>query len=88
MKKYLIDFLICFLIILLLCFISFAVAYGYDEGTMTNELAGKFFTGLYQIVEFPFTYIFTVKYYKLSFVLNSLLYSGIMTILLNKPSRK
>lgn len=59
MKK----FVIIYLILLSLCFISFLFTYGYEEGTMHNEIVGKLFSVVFLIFTFPIVSFVTSSQY-------------------------
>lgn len=75
MKRY----LIYTLILTSICFISFLITYGYEEGTMRNQYVGKIFSSIFQVFKFPLAYVFSSKYILISLIINIFLLPLLVT---------
>jgi len=69
------KFIYSFLILLVICFISLIVSYGYDEGTMRNALIGEFFNMILFIFKFPIVYLLPSKHFILGLFIDVVIYS-------------
>lgn len=45
------------IVLIILAFVSFVVAYGYDEGTFRNKVVGEAFTWIFTLLCFPFVWL-------------------------------
>jgi len=85
------KYIYSFLIMLVICFISLIVSYGYDEGTMRNALIGEFFNMILFIFKFPIVYLLPSKHFILGLFIDVVIYSllimGFTRIIevINKP---
>jgi len=69
------KYIYSFLIMLVICFISLIVSYGYDEGTMRNALIGEFFNMILFIFKFPIVYLLPSKHFILGLFIDVVIYS-------------
>ena len=67
-----------------LCFLSFVLTYGYEEGTMGNHILGKISTFMFRVFKFPFGSILPSKYILLGLLLDVILYSTILKLILDR----
>jgi hypothetical protein len=85
------KYIYSFLILLVICFISLIVSYGYDEGTMRNALIGEFFNMILFIFKFPIVYLLPSKHFIFGLFIDVVIYSliimGFLRIIevINKP---
>ncbi len=68
--------------IIILYLVVYALAFGFDEGTMNNKIIGQISTALFKVLKFPFVYILPIKMYLLNLGLNILFYSLIINLIL------
>lgn len=61
--------------ITILCFVSLAVTYGYEEGTLHNHLIGRTFAIIFSILKFPLGYLLPSRYLIFSLVVNVILWT-------------
>lgn len=72
------TFFIYFICLSILCFVSLAITYGYEEGTMRNKTIGECFTFIFKCFKFPLSNILSGKFFIISLLLNILIYSIIL----------
>jgi len=77
------QFVIYTIVLLLICFISFSITYGYEEGTMRNVFIGKVFSLLFKIFKFPSGYILPSKYFIFSLIVDVLLFATVIKLIVN-----
>ncbi len=53
------KYVVCFIILIFICFLSFAVTFGYEEGTMKNKYIGESVSKVFKNFKFPFYLYFT-----------------------------
>ena len=82
------KYVVCFIILIFICFLSFAVTFGYEEGTMKNKYIGESVSKVFKILKFPFTYILPIKFYLLGLILNICIYTIIVTQIFYTFSKK
>jgi len=77
MNRYFKLFGIFFLLIIVVAFVSFAISFGYDEGTFHNQMMGKIATKIFMLFKFPFISLRIVpnKYFLLGMLFNIFLWS-------------
>jgi len=80
--KWIIKYTILVNILVILCFISFAVAYGYDEGTVKSHIEGKIFTFIFTIFTFPFGFFLPASYMIFYLIADVLFLSGVIILIL------
>lgn len=78
MKKY----AICFMILTVMCVLSFILTYGYEEGTMRNNNVGELFTIIFYCFRFPFTNLLPTQFFILSLLLNVFFYTIVLVKIL------
>jgi len=61
--------------IAILCFVSLAVTYGYEEGTLQNHLIGGTFAIIFSILKFPLVYLLPSRYLIFSLLVNVVLWT-------------
>ncbi len=77
------QLIVIFLLLITLCYISLAVTFGYEEGTMQNEVLGKLFTIVFQIFRFPVGTVFpSSDFFTLSLWIDSAVYALLLRLLL------
>ena len=72
----LINFLITFFLLSILCFVSFVIAYAFDEGTLGNDQLGLIGTYVLKIFYFPSIFFF-IKWLRIETV-NKLYIIGLL----------
>lgn len=81
-------FICVFVLSLALCFVSFAIAYGYDEGTLRNEFMGEIGTNLFVVLKFPLAYLVPARYLPISLVGNVLMLSSLTSLVVRYYRQK
>ena len=69
------KYIFCFLILLVICFVSLVVTYGYEEGTMRCALIGDFFKNILLFFKFPLAYLLPIKFFILALFLDVVIHS-------------
>jgi hypothetical protein len=80
--------LITIIISILLCFISLAVTFGFEEGTMTNRTAGEIFKVIFLFFKFPLAYLLPIKFLLIALFGDAILWAFAISGLIRFIKRK
>jgi len=77
------QLIVIFLLLITLCYISLAVTFGYEEGTMQNEVVGRVFSMVMEVFRFPVGTAFpSSDLFILSLWIDTLFYAFLLRLLL------
>ena len=67
----------------MMCFLSFVLTYGYEEGTMRSNAVGKIAKVFFNIFKFPSGYILPTEHLVFSLLLNIVIFSVLFTAIVS-----